>query len=1027
MARVNLASVAVVLLLLGQLPTCSAQGTIVEIASGNEELSTLVAAIEAAGLTETLSGPGPFTVFAPTNSAFAAALSSLGLTAQQLLGNEDRAEDVKYHAIGGAQVMAGDLMNSQVVDTVAELPLGLVVADSGDVKLIHGLQTKATVIDADIVASNGVIHIIDTVLIRPQQTIPELMRDEIPDLSALEQELVQLGLNQTLSGEGPFTVFAPINTAFASLSGELPASVSDIMLYHVSSGISLSGALNSGMLIESLNAYSVGVSIDDSQSEPRTVNLIHGGSAMATVVFADVMATNGIIHLIDAVLLPPSMNIPELAFAIGLTALVSAVNNAGLAETLSGEGPFTVFAPTEDAFEGVELPGDPSEILLYHVLNGTVLSGGLENGMMVPTLNAYPIGVSVSDAGVSIIHGDSPAAMVTTANVMATNGIVHLVNTVLTPPTRNIPELAFVNGLTTLMSAVNNAGLAETLSGEGPFTVFAPTEDAFEGVELPGDPSDILQYHVLNGSVLSGGLENGMIVPTLNVYPIGVSVSDAGVSIIHGDSPAAMVTTANVMATNGIVHLVNTVLTPPTRNIPELAFANGLTTLMSAVNNAGLAETLSGEGPFTVFAPTEDAFEGVELPGDPSDILQYHVLNGRVLSGGLENGMMVPTLNAYPIGVSVSDAGVSIIHGDSPAAMVTTANVMATNGIVHLVNTVLTPPTRNIPELAFANGLTTLMSAVTNAGLAETLSGEGPFTVFAPVDSAFEAMELPADPSDILLHHVLDGIALSSSLENNMFPVTRAKQRLGVAIDSAGEVTLAHASSPMAMVTAVDIMATNGIVHVIDAVLMPPTMTIAEMVEDSDALSTLLAAVQAADLVDTLNNSAGMFTVFAPVNDGATSTLAELGINATALLAAHQLPAILAYHALPTMALSSALTMDMTMPTVEDGLSLEFEVSNNNMDALPKLTPGNIITADVMATNGVVHTVNKMMIPEGIVAELTPTPAPTPAPTMAPTPAPAPAPTPTATPESDDSAATGVSAAVFTILAGAMAGLMVMA
>merc|ERR1711865_611215 len=217
----------------------------------------------------------------------------------------------------------------------------------------------ATVQTADIAASNGVVHIIDAVLIPTTpagKTIVDLAV-ATPDLSTLVAALKAGGLVETLSGKGPFTVFAPTNEAFAKLPPAtlahllMPANVKEldaILTYHVVSGVAaFSKDLTDGEKIKTVNGQSVvahvsaaGVMIND-----------------ATVKTADIAASNGVVHIIDAVLIPKTRlsstgkTIVDLAVATAdLSTLVAALKAGGLVETLSGKGPFTVFAPTNEAF-----------------------------------------------------------------------------------------------------------------------------------------------------------------------------------------------------------------------------------------------------------------------------------------------------------------------------------------------------------------------------------------------------------------------------------------------------------------------------------------------------------------------------------------------------------------------------------------------------------------------------------------------------------------------------------------------------
>ena len=196
--------------------------TIVEIAAEDGRFSTLVAAVQAAGLAETLSGEGPFTVFAPTDEAFAA-LPEGTLDNLLLPENKQQLTDILlYHVVPG-KVMAADVagMNGQMADTALEGQQISIQADMGSVSL----NENVNVIETDIEASNGVIHVIDSVLLPPSgETETGMETMDIVDTAVADGRFTTLvsavqaaELVDTLKGEGPFTVFAPTDEAFAAL------------------------------------------------------------------------------------------------------------------------------------------------------------------------------------------------------------------------------------------------------------------------------------------------------------------------------------------------------------------------------------------------------------------------------------------------------------------------------------------------------------------------------------------------------------------------------------------------------------------------------------------------------------------------------------------------------------------------------------------------------------------------------------------------------------------------------------------
>jgi transforming growth factor-beta-induced protein len=386
-------------------------------------------------------------------------------------------------------------------------------------------------------------------------------------------------------------------------------------------------------------------------------------------------------------------NIVQTAVAAGsFKQLAAALTKANLVDALSGAGPFTVFAPSDTAFDAFEKanPGvlaklsvdELTMILKYHVISGAAVKAkDLKNGQLAKTLAGPVVAVDLS--------GDKPkvgGATVTMADIEATNGVIHVIDTILLPP-KNIIEVATAAGMfTTLAKALGDAALIETLKGEGPFTVFAPTDDAFK--KLSAVPSgdalkNVLLYHVVSGLAGPLDLEDKSVLTTVAGSPALVDTSD-GVKIA-----GAKVTMANVVASNGVIHVIDTVMLPAEKDIVETAVAAGsFTKLAAALQSAGLVDALKAKGPFTVFAPTDAAFNALSAAptGDAlKNVLLYHVVMGAVGAGDLEAGN-VPTLLAdkqlkidLASGVKVNDATVSM------------ANIVTKNGVIHVVDKVLVP------------------------------------------------------------------------------------------------------------------------------------------------------------------------------------------------------------------------------------------------------------------------------------------------------------------------------------------------
>lgn len=400
--------------------------SIAAIASADPQFSILVEALTKADLATTISQPGTYTVFAPTNAAFTALFTQLGVSGIDQLSGDALRPILLYHVLGSKAVSTG--LSSGYVSTLSPAAGGRFVSLKVDVASGVKLNSASNVTAADIQASNGVIHVIDKVLLPP--TVADLAVAN-SSFTTLVSALSGAGLVPALSDpKATLTVFAPTNDAFAQLSS-VPEDLKPILLYHVLGSTVYASQVATGYA-KTLSAY---------MTNPMDIYINTASGVKinnsATVVLADVVGTNGVIHVIDKVLLPPTV----VGIALNnsaFTTLVSAVVKAGLAETLSGAGPFTVFAPTNDAFtalftalgvSGVDaLTAEQlTPILLYHVVAGNNVSSGLMNGN-IPTLQGTNITVNVGK-GV-VLNGNTNVII---ADVQGSNGVVHAIDKVLIP------------------------------------------------------------------------------------------------------------------------------------------------------------------------------------------------------------------------------------------------------------------------------------------------------------------------------------------------------------------------------------------------------------------------------------------------------------------------------------------------------------------------------------------------------------------------------------------------------------------
>jgi uncharacterized surface protein with fasciclin (FAS1) repeats len=426
-----------------------------------------------------------------------------------------------------------------------------------------------------------------------------------------------------------------------------------------------------------------------------------------------------------------------------------------------------------------------------------------------------------------------------------------------TPPQLNVVETAIATAdLTSLVAALQAADgdLDTVLSGSGPFTILAPTNAAFatflsdNGFASLGDvPTDVLNQILLN-HVISADLTSTDLIGLGSGYTRtnATGAGDNTMSIYFNTSDGvrfnnvSSVSTADVDASNGTVHIVDAVIGLPT--IVDHAVNNSnFSALAGALTSEDLVTTLQGAGPFTVLAPTNDAFGDFTNPNSNAltNVLLNHVLSGAITSTDLvglgnvyTNTLAVgPGDNAISL-YSNTDSGVRF-NGVSSVAI---ADVIGTNGIIHAVDAVIDVP--SVVTFATADpNFSTLVTALTDltpaTDFVATLStangtSPAPFTVFAPTNDAFAALAaIPAEDvlTQVLLHHVLgDANVTSGDLTDGISPTMLNTQAITINLpgtgDNIADVTDAAGNTDIGII-AVDVQAGNGVIHVLNKVMLP--------------------------------------------------------------------------------------------------------------------------------------------------------------------------------------------------------------
>ncbi|GAA4278122.1 fasciclin domain-containing protein [Aquimarina mytili] len=399
------------------------------------------------------------------------------------------------------------------------------------------------------------------------------------------------------------------------------------------------------------------------------------------------------------------------------SSLLAALERADLVTTLSGQGSFTVFAPDNAAFEeflnGAALTDVPVEdlraVLLNHVLGAEVTSGQITTGYQT---NLAEFSSYIDKTGDAVtING---ASRVTVADIDRSNGVIHAIDKVIGIPTM----LDFVtldpnlSSLASVASTNSNDVVVATLGNEeADLTLLAPDNAAFTALgDVSGLSSteieQILLNHAISGSLLSTALSTsyGSTLASYGMPSNGINLSiyintDDGVSF-NGISD---VTTADIRAVNGVIHIVDAVITLP--DVTTFATADPtFSTLATALGDASLVLALQAENgsgtptaPFTIFAPTNAAFTALgDLPTGNAltNVLTYHVIeNNNVRSTGLAAvAGAVETVNGADVTITADPATVEGGGNEGNASNIIVVDVQASNGVIHAIDRVLLPP-----------------------------------------------------------------------------------------------------------------------------------------------------------------------------------------------------------------------------------------------------------------------------------------------------------------------------------------------
>ena len=664
---------------------------------------------------------------------------------------------------------------------------------------------------------------------------------EWPTLDVMQTALDSAGLAEDLAGSGPFTVFATRlnNVDEEQLLGNT-SRLQSVLQYHVVSGEAVTtDDMSDGQTLETMSGGQLTVTVQD------TATYVNG----ALIETKNIGATNGVVHIVGRTLLGNQ----DLSTRVELTAQTSTLEEvlAASGSSIGGDGTYTLFAPTNSGFGGIETSTLTenssllSSFLNYHLVpDQALMAGDLSDGQMLTTADGTELTVTVDEEGTVLING----AAVSTANLRASNGVMHILERGLVQNQTIAGRTTLESNVSTLENALEQAGLLSTLDGDGPYTVFTPNNGAFGPVDTDTLLSSstflesVAKYHVVpDQALMAGDLSDGQTLTTLDNTELTVSIDDGTVAI-----NGYPVSRANLEASNGVIHRMGDLFLENQTAADRAALTSVTTTLENLLQTAGLYDDLDqADQTFTVFAPSDGAFASLNgnamsaLTADRNQdllgrILGYHVVGGTAYSASeLQQGERLQTLEGSSV-VTAAGSGSFQVNG-TPA---TATNLGTSNGVVHLVEDAVLTPSFDAVETTVMEGYTKFQKALAMTDLRTPIRDESEVTVFVPPNGAFNTYLSNTYGVESL--EALTASEMDQLREDLKFHVATSEEAAGAISDGDRVPTLTTSSGEseaylnfgvqggtitideMATIQVTNIQASDGLLHAIDQVLVAP-------------------------------------------------------------------------------------------------------------------------------------------------------------------------------------------------------------
>uniref|UniRef100_A0A8C6P3M7 Periostin, osteoblast specific factor b n=1 Tax=Nothobranchius furzeri TaxID=105023 RepID=A0A8C6P3M7_NOTFU len=529
--------------------------------------------------------------------------------------------------------------------------------------------------------------------------------------------------------------------------------------------------------------------------------------------------------------------------SLGLVSATSTQNYADISKLKSeieGPGSFTFFAPSNDAWDKLDSEVRAALVsnvnielfnaMHYHMVNKRLLTKDLKNGLKVTSM--------YNDLGLHINHYSNGVVTVNCAriiygNQVATNGVVHVIDRVITSVGNTIKDVIEVNEDLSTLSVSDmalSAELLDKLGQQGHFTLFAPTNDAFDKID--GEVMErllrdkdvlkaLLNYHLLDSVQCSEAIMAGTSYETLEGNNIEIGCDGESLTV----NGIKMVLKKDIVTSNGVIHLIDQVLMPDSAKQVMDLLGGSLSTFGDMVAELGITTEMMADAEYTLLAPLNAAFTDEVMSMDQRDlkiILENHVIKSRFGLGKLYNGQRLETIGGKYLRVFIYRTAVCIEN-----SCLIRGSKEGSNGALHLMRTMLKSAEKTMFEiLTERGGFSVFLSLMEAAGLTDLLKQEGDFTLFAPSNKAFSVLSdrdvalLKSNPNalkTILLYHFSNGVVIGGGLESGVTNLVKSLQGSKVHMKLANSTVKVNS----VQLQEADIMATNGAIHVVDQVLYP--------------------------------------------------------------------------------------------------------------------------------------------------------------------------------------------------------------